>query len=146
MRRFALGLFLTCLTGGAFANFTCAIHLSKGKCWGAHEVTVKVASSTWPDIVTTIKLAKDKFSAQKDISCKPMDSIVTTATFTPPIWEGDVGKTYRQKKQWIIPASLPEGSEKYVIQICFPKNYDGVPLPMGDIRKCKCEFNDPEDK
>lgn len=126
------------------SSFQCAVELVKATCWKDYDVSVHVVSSTWPNIENKLTIPKGKMMAKREFSCRAMDSVSANASFSPAIWENAGNEKYRQKKRWFVPNDLPAGSDTFLIEICFPRDFAGVPLPLGDARNCGC-YEKPKD-
>lgn len=145
MRRLCVTIFLgisAMAFGSAHASgFPCYVQMVKTKCWSGYSATFQRFNAV------TLQLVGKPFSIpahQKmkvfQISCKPGENLSLQVKFSPPIWEDQADKIYKGTKIYGIPLSLPEGSSRWVIPVCFSNDFTGLPIPPDVTRLCKCRI------
>jgi len=142
MKKFILACLLAVLPALSSAEkmLSCTIQLSKTNCWAGHSVTIDPVNLRTMEHGPVISLKEDEFFIEQTFPCESFEQMTFTAKFSPPIWEGKGDKENRAKHIYNVPAKLPEGAKAWVISICFPDDFASVPLPLGDLRNCKCQF------
>lgn len=122
------------------ADFDCSFRLIKSSCWQGKKITLKVINSDNLQTETMHILSEDAEVLEAPIDCEKIKSLTFKASVSPPVWEGDKGRFYSSRRLWNVPSSLPGNADRWYIDICFSRDFSGVPDPVVDFTRCECVF------
>lgn len=141
MRSRLLIMFIALLSTPALAQrAVCVMEFAKSNCWNKYQVTVDFTTTSYPEFVNKIVLVPNVSSQQKQFSCNLGDRLHMKAKYTPPIWDTDQGAYFKQKTNWLVPKKPPKFGGRFYYKICYPNDFELVPIPPGADDKCKCTF------
>jgi len=139
--KLVLFFILLTISGIALAHqaMKCALELRKSPCWKEYQVDVTLIKANILKEQKHYTMKVGKSSLSDTLPCDPMEQITFSARFSPPIWAEEIGKHYPAQKIWNIPEKLQKGAEKWLLKLCFPGDFVGVPIPIKDAQNCECE-------
>lgn len=119
---------------------TCFIQVQKSTCWKAYTVKIDVLNADTMESVKSIILDKNKDKVSLKYNCQGLRQIAFSAMYSPVVFAGTENVKYYGKKFYGVPRSLPKDAKYYELpKICFAKDFNKVPMPMGDISDCRCD-------
>jgi hypothetical protein len=124
----------------------CFFTLIKDSCWKDYNVTVSVfdVNDEHKPVVDIIVPTGSSWSRQKT-ECNAGQIFRYQAQFTPVFWQKDLGKKYDGLHFKRLPAKINPEDTAWNINICFPKDFSGAPLPPEAGLKCICDTSDIPD-
>lgn len=137
---------LLCVNAHA-GSYPCDIRVMKSSVWKDYDVYVQMK-----DLTTELKVGqpvlipKGKLYTVVSTICAAKQRINFQATFSPVIWEGTEKDVYTTNRFWHSPTELPPKSEKWILSVCFSKDFTSVPGPTLESEKVSCSFPKPEKK
>jgi hypothetical protein len=136
---------LLCLNTSSLADtteFQCVVKISKASCWKPFNVNIYSVNLLTLKKIETFALPKGTMFIQKIIPCDEFNNARFLAQYSPAIWKEDNKTYYKAKRIWQPPYSVPDGTKYWVTKVCFPSDFQSVPIPLDGVRNCKCEFPD----
>ncbi len=136
-------LLLTASSAALANKFSCVVEIAKSDCWQNRNISLAFAMN---DAVTLKVINSYKMDAKTNLlqatfACDTASSIGFTAVMTPPVWPQDKGKLFHTQSVYVIPTALQKGADKWILQLCFSKDFSSVPFPVnGKVSNCKCQF------
>lgn len=130
-----------CIFSTSLWSFTCYLTVAKGSCWKKYNVTIQVIDVTNSKVLTSINVPSGEAWTRQSFACEPAQRMTYHAQFTPVIWETDKGKVYKPFKFLALPEVIKPGEKAWVFSLCFPSNFNEVPLPPDAGQQCGCDFN-----
>lgn len=119
--------------------FPCYFTLIKDNCWLNYDVTVQVTDASTGKPVTSVEVPKGSTWERISFTCQAGQKFNYSAVFKPEIWQGAADKVYTATHYWFLPDSPKPTEAAWDIQVCFPKNFSGVPIPDKSTGNCACE-------
>lgn len=120
------------------ADTSCMVHVVKNTCWDKYSVNVEIMRSRTQQLVSKGTVEKGKSQTDITFTCPLGEPIGMRSTFSPAFWEGTENKMYMTKRIWDIPLHMPEKSQRWEIAVCFPNDFQSVPIPPVIGTDCKC--------
>ncbi len=125
----------------AAPSYPCVVRLAKTNCWVGTQVTVQpIDTATQQNIGSPIVLGKDVDQISQPFVCKPKQSIAFKATISPPVW-AEADTVYPSTSFFQAPSHLPSRADKWIVTLCFSKDFSSVPFPMTAEPTCECKFD-----
>jgi len=121
-------------------SIPCQILAAKNTCWNKYTVNISYQDAISQKEFQKFSIAKDKSHTTVKFNCIKNAGRMFVSNFTPEIWQGDVHRRFHSKKVWQVPNTVPDDKDFYEIRICFPDDFQGVPIPMGYLENCKCQY------
>lgn len=118
----------------------CYLTVVKDNCWKNFQVTVKMKDPQTRKVFKTIKVSSKEMWHREKFKCTPNQNIFYAAKFLPIIWEANQDKEYLARRYWRLPATFAKDDKAWNINLCFSKDFTGVPLPPRSSGKCSCDF------
>ena len=138
---FYLMLPLLIPTLAAAGGIPCYVQLVKETCYNGYQVTLQVQDGTTQEnIGAPVIVDAHSYDKLQQFSCKPNQQVTVQATFTPTIWQNTANTIYHVKRFWTVPTTLPPMSDKWIITLCFAKDFVAVPLPPKGADSCICNY------
>ena len=128
------------LTPSLYA-FPCYITMVKEDCWTNYELTVNVLDTSNNASVAKVVVPKGKSWMRQSFECKPAQTFMYEATFTPTIWERDKAKKYHARRYWSLPDKIADGATAWNIKVCYASDFTETPMPPEATGKCQCHFD-----
>jgi hypothetical protein len=122
-------------------DFSCRLFIQKNTCWDNYVITTEIVDvNASEDKKSLGKLVVDKEHAYNSLTfdCKKGGLLSFRSSFEPPIFKEQQGKQFLTKKLWMVPFKIPKDSEAWVVELCFPDDFQKVPMPLGEVKNCKC--------
>lgn len=119
--------------------FPCYLTFIKNSCWKNYTVTVDVIDTKNNKKMATITVPINGQWARGQFECASTQTFGFVASFSPSIWESDVGKTYNATHYWSPPVGVVAGEVAWNIGMCFPNDFSEVPMPPDSTGKCVCD-------
>lgn len=126
--------------------FLCKLFIQKNTCWKNYEITTKIIdinASADKQLIGKIIIDKNKLNGSLIFKCSKGTLLSFQSSFNPPIFQEQKDKLFFTKKLWKVPSSIPKDAEVWVISLCFPDDFQKVPMPMGEVKNCKCVLTQP---
>lgn len=133
-----LCLLLLCIQN-AFA-VPCVITVIKSPCWSDYDVSVNILDASSNSSLSKVTITKGVSWQRTTFECQPEQVLSANATFTPEIWKGQQGIIYQSVRFWGLPNQAPESGSSWSINICYPKQFKGVPSPLN-ATNCECSLD-----
>lgn len=132
-----LSLVLFFMSSHVFA-YNCYFTAIVGHCWKNFDVTLSVLNNRTNKELASISVPKGKIWARTKIQCETNQSFLYQATFKPKIWKNNPKTLYSAKTIYHTPDTIRKKTTAWVIPICFPNDFAGVPLPPNATSMCDC--------
>jgi hypothetical protein len=123
------------------AAFPCFITMIKGKCWKNYTLSVDVIDSVENKVLMRMNVPKGKAWVRQPFDAKPKQRFILQATYSPSFWATDKNIKYHAKRYWALPETLASGVIAWNVDVCFPDNFSGVPMPPDAGQDCSCDKN-----
>ena len=120
--------------------FPCFYTLAKSNCWVDYDVTVNVYDTKNNQLLKTVVVPKGKAFVREAFVCEAGQTLNYTATFTPKIWENEIGAVYNAQHYWALPVELTAKTKAWEVSVCYPDAFAEVPFPPQASGNCKCDF------
>lgn len=124
----------------------CEVHVYKSNCWNDYNVTVAVHRAINLQEIEKTTVKKSATDNSMTFECPNGEPITFRAKFDPPIWLSYSGKRYASKRVWDVPMNIPKEVEKWKIIVCYPTDFQAVPIPPGKFENCGCNIPKPATK
>ena len=128
------------LTSTQLFAFTCYMTVVKDSCWTNFDVNMQVMDAVANKLITTVSIPKGTAWTRQKFECSPGTKMLYKATYTPLIWQSEVGKVYMAKNYWTLPVNIKTGDSAWDVPVCFPKEFAEVPFPPDAQGNCQCNF------
>lgn len=130
------------LSASAFAadKLPCRVLLVKNSCWQRYSVAVDFIAAGSLKSVVTLKMPVKTPYVYQEFKCQSDSMMTFVGQFSPTIWQGDEDKIYRALHVWNVPEQLKKGKSYWQASLCFPNDFQAVPIPTGDLVNCVCQF------
>ena len=137
--KFFSALVLSSLSLSAYAT-GCFITIAKDRCWDKYEVTVIAKNANGLSLVKTLSIPKGQPWVREKFECSPGETLAMEATFSPVFWAEDKSKLFPAKRYWSMPATLQDGAIGWNLTVCFPADFEDVPIPPELHTNCGCDL------
>jgi|GEM_PF-741500 len=134
-----MSLVLLLFAGQAFA-VNCKIIVAKNTCWNNYEIKVRMLDALTLKEYAVIDVPKGQHYTVKEMQCESGKQVFFRASFKPVIWQNQKGDFYQTKRFWDVPQALVKDAKHWEVKLCFPRDFDNVPIPPGDLHDCQCKF------
>jgi hypothetical protein len=122
--------------------FPCFITMIKGKCWKNYSVKIDVLDSVDNSVLMSIDVPKEKSWERLYFDAKPKQRFILQATYSPSFWATEKDVKYHAKRYWALPEKLKTGIIAWNVDVCFPDDFSGVPMPPDAGQDCSCDKKD----
>lgn len=120
--------------------FPCFLTMVKDSCWTNYDVSVVVTDVVTNKSIMTIAVPAGKSWDRQEFVCQPGERLMYTATFSPIFWATDQGKSYLARNYWLLPSTIGTGDTAWNINVCYPADFEEVPMPPNVTGNCACNF------
>lgn len=133
-------LFGLLLSSTVFA-YSCYLTVAKDNCWTNYDVTVLVLDGDTQKQITSLEIPKATSWNRTKFECHASQKLMYKAKFSPNIWAGSEKKEYQAQSYSVLPDSMAANKVAWSLNVCYPKAFSGVPIPLGAISNCSCDFD-----
>jgi len=120
--------------------FPCYLTVVKDDCWSKYQVDITAVNADNNSQTTTVSIPVGQSWARQVFECQPNETLSFTAVFSPIFWQVDKGRSYEALSNWSLPQKISPGEKAWSITLCYPLQFNGVPLPPDASNHCSCDM------
>lgn len=125
------------------ASIPCVVQLVKDSCWRTYTIRLQAYDAqTLHAVGKVIVLPGQKQSVEAAIPCQANQELTFKASFSPKIWGEGKDTIYHAQHVWNVPMQVSKDANKWLMKICFAKDFTDVPMPLMIKGDCVCQFPD----